>query len=816
MAQQEPTLTLTSVNASAATRPEGAMKPTLPTTNPSSRLARLGHILTGTCAFVAAIATAANTNIVQLMEYQAQTVFFELRGPVAPPDNIVILAIDNESLRQADNYRTDPKQYGYLEPLQAWPWKRAAYAKAIEKIMAAGARSVSLDLVLDQPSRYGAPDDQQLRQVLQRYGGKVTLAAQYEDVESHQGLVGKLTQPHRQFWTQPTSVGSINYPLERDGRIHQFSSEYRKLSDQTLRKEVANEFKSLMVATPSFDEATLTAAGLNAPKAKGTHMYFWGPSGTFKQIPFWYVLDPVNWNNYLQQGKFFKDKIVLIGPTAEELKDFHQAPFSQSWLYTEPLSGVEIHANAIASLLQGKAMQEVIPNAPLRGLVVLLGVAGAGYWFSKRKRSLTRAGWTAAIVMAWGGISYVSFAYGRLILPTAVPVGAIAISGLSYLTTAAASEQLKKRQIRQIIQRDPTSPLARELASQIDDFQDLLPQQQPAQPAASSTKKIIGGRYEITKVLGAGGFGETYIACDTQRPGNPQCVVKQLRPILNDPKHLQLARRLFEKEAEVLEKLGQHNQIPRLLAYFEEKEEFYLVQEFIDGHPLDDELLPSRQLPEGVVIDMMQEVLHILEFVHAHGVIHRDIKPSNIIRRHSDNKLVLIDFGAVKEINTQLMSTDVKSRFTVGIGTQGYAPNEQCAGRPRLNSDIYAVGITGIQGLTGLSPSQLHQDVETGEMIWADKANASPELIEVVSKMVRYDFRQRYQLGSEARADLLKVRDIVCDSSTLPETTGDLSSVGNFETPTVSWSNESTTPWSADSNETIIAEPSSETDKHRA
>lgn len=813
----ERTLTLTNSDGSANN--SAAANPITATTRQYSRLARLGHILTGVCALAAAIATAANTNLVRLMEYQAQMLFFELRGPVEAPENIVILAIDNESLKQADIYLSAPQQYAYLEPLQTWPWKRAAYAKAIDKIMAAGARSVAVDLVFDRPSKYGGADDQQLRQTLQRYAGKVTLGAIYEDIQSNQGTVNQLTQPLSQFLTQPFSVGSINFPLEPDGRIHKLGSEYRKLLEQTYNKKLLDEMTALSVETRSFAEAVLTGSGINYAKPKGDRIHFWGPSGTFKQIPFWYVLDPINWNGYLQRGNFFKDKIVLIGPTADELKDFHKAPFSQSWLYPEPLAGVEIHANAIATLLQGKTLQEIIPHTPLKGLFVLLFSVGASWWLSQRKRALTRFGWTVAIVVTWSAVSYIAFVYGGLIVPVAVPVLAIALSGASYVTTGVAISQLKKRDLRKLLESNATLPEVRDILDTLDDLNPLpvnssvpvtiksqsaplnsAPAQINSTPATNN--KIIGSRYEIVRVLGQGGFGETYIACDIQRPGKPKCVVKQLKPVFKDVKHLKLARRLFATEAEVLEKVGQHPQIPQLLAYFEENEQFYLVQEFIDGHPLDEELLIGRQLPESIVIHMLQEILHILEFVHAQAVIHRDIKPSNIIRREKDGKLVLIDFGAVKEINTQLLETEGKSRFTVGIGTQGYAPNEQCAGRPQLNSDIYAVGMTGIQALTGLPPHQLIQDPETGELLWTSKAKVSAELAEVISKMVRYDFRQRYKTASEARAALLKLTNFAHESLTAAEHTIDNSEPENIDDFTKPWPDSqaeddvTTEPWS--------------------
>src|SRR5919199_4092187 len=154
--------------------------------------------------------------------------------------------------------------------------------------------------------------------------------------------------------------------------------------------------------------------------------------------------------------------------------------------------------------------------------------------------------------------------------------------------------------------------------------------------------QFLARRYQIIRVLGAGGFSQTYVAEDTHIPGNPTCVVKQLKLASNYPHLLETARQLFQREAETLVKLGHHKQIPQLLAYFEEDQEFYLVQEFIEGHTLTHALLPGQQLQENQVSQLLVEILEILEFVHTQGVIHRDIKPDNIMRRHKDHKLVLI------------------------------------------------------------------------------------------------------------------------------------------------------------------------------
>ncbi|MFN9614891.1 MAG: protein kinase domain-containing protein [Dolichospermum sp.] len=261
---------------------------------------------------------------------------------------------------------------------------------------------------------------------------------------------------------------------------------------------------------------------------------------------------------------------------------------------------------------------------------------------------------------------------------------------------------------------------------------------------------IIDGRYHIIQNLGKGGFGTTFLAEDTKRPGNPFCVVKQFTPASTDPATLTILKRLFDQEAAMLETLGKHDQIPQLLAHIEEYQKFYIVQEYIKGNDLSDELTSGQKMSEADVIQLLIEILEVLEFVHKYKVIHRDIKPDNIRRRHSDNKIVLIDFGAVKEVRTQLVNKQGQITSTVIIGTDGYMPLEQQRGKPQLSSDIYAVGIIAIQAITGLLPDKLEEDVKTGEIIWRKYANVSPKLATVLDKMVSYDFRNRYPTAKEA------------------------------------------------------------------
>lgn len=262
--------------------------------------------------------------------------------------------------------------------------------------------------------------------------------------------------------------------------------------------------------------------------------------------------------------------------------------------------------------------------------------------------------------------------------------------------------------------------------------------------------QLLDRRYLITQSLSSGGFGETYLAQDTRIPGNPACVVKQLKSASSLPAHMEKARQLFNREAEALAKLGDHDQIPRLLAYFTEGDEFYLVQEFIPGHTLEVEL---KQLwSEQQVVQLLQEVLTVLAFVHAQGVIHRDIKPANIIRRQRDGKLVLIDFGAIKQVRIQPDGSGEYSSVSPGtrIGTLGYMPTEQARGKPRPSSDLFALGMIAIQALTGQHPTRFEDDHLTGETRWQHLVQISPGLVHVLARMTRYSSRDRYQTASEA------------------------------------------------------------------
>ncbi len=736
---------------------------------------------------IAATAVGLDLGVVNLWERQIQSLFFELRGPVTPPDDIVILAIDEESLAQGQYYRENPVRYADLQPIESWPWRRQAYAQVVTRLMEAGAKAVALDVFFSTPSNYGPADDRAFASVLERYGDRIVLAANYNNISLRQGNLSEPSLPLPQFRAAGVKVGSVTFRKETNGKIHRLGQAF--LAELAL--EDAALFGAPIAGEPplSFAEATLKAAKVNYSDDYQENVFFYGPSGSFTQRPFWYALDDDPWQNQLQSGRFFKDKIVIIGTTATVHQDFHEAPFSESLLYPQPMAGVEVLANTVATLREGLSPTQLIRRPALNALIVLvLGLAVAGM-MNRTPKPLSRLLLAGGSVGLWGVISYGAFAFGHIVLIAGTPMIAIATIGVMDLGVSFTADRHKRKHLRTALARYATSPLIQEIISQQDDFQDLLDVHR-----AGIIGTLLRDRYRIVKILGAGGFGETYLAQDTLRPGDPVCVVKQLKIVSDSLKAHRLARRLFEAEAVVLEQLGEHRQIPRLLAYFEVQQSFYLVQEMIEGKLLRDLISRTHPISQRAVVEFLSDLLPVIRFVHSQAVIHRDIKPSNIIRRSYDGHYVLIDFGAVKTISDKLSYSGIPATTTVGIGTQGYMPSEQANGMPSIRSDIYALGMTAIEALTGKSPQSLKRS-EDGEVIWSHRLeDISPALTKVINKMVRYDFNQRYSSAHSVLNDIQQL-----DYEHLPD-----ASVAtpdqDFVTPSNTTYNQGTRPGVIDTN----------------
>jgi serine/threonine protein kinase len=276
-------------------------------------------------------------------------------------------------------------------------------------------------------------------------------------------------------------------------------------------------------------------------------------------------------------------------------------------------------------------------------------------------------------------------------------------------------------------------------------------------------KLLLVERYWAKRILGEGGFGRTFLAVDEFKPSKPPCVIKQFLPQAQGTGNIQKASELFAQEAQRLEELGKHPQIPELFAYFTVDGRQYLVQEFIDGGTLQGELEKQGVFKEKQIRELLQDLLTVLQFVHENQVIHRDIKPENIIRRNEDKKLVLVDFGAAKYVQPVQRSVT----GTV-IGSAEYCAPEQSMGKPTFSSDLYSLGVTCLHLLTQVSPFDLY-DVMEAEWVWRDflKGNkVGDELGKILDRLVKPKPKKRYQSVAEVLGNLRQDSRRVTVSST--------------------------------------------------
>jgi serine/threonine protein kinase len=266
---------------------------------------------------------------------------------------------------------------------------------------------------------------------------------------------------------------------------------------------------------------------------------------------------------------------------------------------------------------------------------------------------------------------------------------------------------------------------------------------------------ILVSRYLPVRLLKTGGFGAVFLARDRYTPSIGLCVVKQFQPGSNlTEQQLQTAQNLFDREGQVLEHLGRHPQIPQLFACFDlaipnyqtgkQDKYFYLVQQFIDGQNLAEELTQKGKFSEPEVVALLQALLPVLQFVHDSGSIHRDLKPTNIMRDRQ-GQLYLLDFGAVK----QATQGGLGAGSSTGVFTPGYAPPEQVNQRQvHRSTDLYALAVTCLELLSGKPPADLF-DTYHNQWGWRNYLWVSDRLAEILDRMLLPVPSQRWQSALE-------------------------------------------------------------------
>jgi serine/threonine protein kinase len=288
---------------------------------------------------------------------------------------------------------------------------------------------------------------------------------------------------------------------------------------------------------------------------------------------------------------------------------------------------------------------------------------------------------------------------------------------------------------------------------------------------------VLQKRYRVTKVLGQGGFGRTYLSQDTGC-FDEMCVLKEFSPNDRGRDALKKSKELFQREAQVLYQIN-HPQIPKFRANFEEQKRLFLVQEYAEGKTvaktLSERLKNNQTFKEAEAVEFLQNMLPVLSHIHGMGIIHRDISPDNIIFRDKDKLPVLIDFGVVKAGVTQLeVSTQIHQGTTVGKA--GYAPGEQLqTGEAYANSDLYALAVTVVVMMTGRKPESL---IDKSTMTWKWHQwvpTLTPWFAKILNKMLSRSPNSRYQSATEVAQALRSVSDFVGSGATQQESqTGDL------------------------------------------
>jgi serine/threonine protein kinase, bacterial len=293
---------------------------------------------------------------------------------------------------------------------------------------------------------------------------------------------------------------------------------------------------------------------------------------------------------------------------------------------------------------------------------------------------------------------------------------------------------------------------------------------------SASESTLLSNRYQVLSVLGDGGFSKTFLVEDTQMPSARKCVLKQLKPVSDNAQVYQTICDRFQREAAILEQLGENNNhIPRLYANFSEGDHFYLVEEWIDGETLTQKVQREGALSETVVREILCGLLPTIAYIHHRQIVHRDIKPDNIILRTADRNPVLIDFGAVKETMGTVVNSTGNNSHSIIVGTPGYMPSEQLAGRPIYASDLYGLGMTAIFLLTGKPPQELNTDSLTGEVLWVNFApQVSAGFATVLNRAIHINPQLRFTTAEEMLTAVLTLAS-----------SGEIPAAGNLQSATV-------------------------------
>ena len=391
-------------------------------------------------------------NVLTYMELGIQTVFTRARGSTPIPGSVIILSVDDNSLEPIF-FEEDIEDNPILGEIQGWPYPRAVHAQAIDLLMDAGAKAIIFDIVFNTPSLYGPDDDRIFAEALQRHQDQVVLAARCSGLAPNRQSIQQTIIPYYSIDNPNLLLGHVNLNTSANDVVYQLPSSFT----------VSCQFNGSDI--PSLAEAALDASETPQESEGEQWIYYYGTENTFPIASYIDLLVPEMRRANLDDASIFEDRIVVIGATARILQDFQITPLGV-------ISGPEIQANSIASLLDNRGLRVI----PFRvQLLIMIAVGVSGGWLVTRNTTTNRIvlAMVGAIAL-WLVTAYLLFLAGWVI-PVTIWTSAIIFSISSIdAVNAAIAERIGRLRLRETLERYVSAPIADEIMKQQGEFETLL------------------------------------------------------------------------------------------------------------------------------------------------------------------------------------------------------------------------------------------------------------------------------------------------------------------------------------------------------
>ncbi len=436
---------------------------------PSTKRALVVLGICAACTLLFAILWAKEFRPLRELEFWAEDWQMRLGRKTQRDDRIILIGVDKPVYGPTDFNAAEIKEEPTLSLMQQnFPWSRAVWARLIQKLGDSGAKVIVFDFVFAAPG----PGDDELKQALDKYGDRVVLGYNVGETHTEQRGFRELQLPADDILTlrktnspvEDPRLGFVNVWPDEDGILRR--SYYQQRGDQ---------FGDLLapdVILESLDARVLRAYGrtdLIPSGFDGRRFRYTGEPGAFISLRIGDVLTPSMWKANFHEGADFKDKIVLVGPTADIFQDYHDSPFSNP----KAMLGPEVHLNIINAALHGEFLQE--PSFPAKLFVIVLaGICALTLCFLVRQ-PLWRFGAVILVTVVYWWMSYFVFNHGAFsVWLIAIPSVTLASASLITLTYDYFLERLEKRRVRRTLERYVSKDVVKEVLDNPETYLNSL------------------------------------------------------------------------------------------------------------------------------------------------------------------------------------------------------------------------------------------------------------------------------------------------------------------------------------------------------